>query len=36
MTYDNEVAKQVASVTEKSKIHCVDDLLHSGSTWEIK
>jgi 2-oxoglutarate ferredoxin oxidoreductase subunit beta len=36
MTYDNEVAKQVASVTEKSKIHCVDDLLHSGSTWEIQ
>lgn len=36
MTYDNEVAKQVARVTKESKIRSVDDLLHSGSTWEIK
>ncbi|MFA6592632.1 MAG: 2-oxoacid:ferredoxin oxidoreductase subunit beta [Bacteroidales bacterium] len=35
MTYEDGVCDQVAEVTSKSKIHCVDDLLKSGSTWEI-
>lgn len=36
VTYDAGVRDQVNDVTAKSKIHCVDDLLHSGSTWEVK
>ena len=36
ITYDAAVRMQVEQVTEKSKIHCVDDLLHSGSIWEVK
>jgi 2-oxoglutarate ferredoxin oxidoreductase subunit beta len=35
-TYEDGVCRQVAEVSAKSKIHCVDDLLRSGSTWEIK
>ena len=34
--YDIEVERQVEEVKAKSKIHSVDDLLHSGETWEIK
>ena len=30
-----ELKKQVEEVKAQSKIHCVDDLLHSGATWEI-
>jgi len=36
MTYDEGVQNQVAEVTAKSKIHCVDDLLRSGSTWVVE
>lgn len=36
VTYDDGVRDQVKEVTRKSKIHCVDDLLHSGTTWEVK
>ena len=36
ITYDDGVRDQVKEVMAKSKIHCVDDLLHSGSTWEVK
>ena len=36
VTYDAGVQNQVEQVKEKSKIHCVDDLLRSGSTWEVK
>ncbi len=36
VTYDDGVRDQVKDVMTKSKIHCVDDLLHSGSTWEVK
>ena len=36
VTYDEGVANQVTDVTAKSKVHNVDELLHSGSTWEIK
>ena len=35
-TYNREVARQVKEVQEKSKIKCMDDLLNSGETWEIK
>ena len=36
VTYDDGVRDQVLEVTAKSKIHSMDDLLHSGSTWEVK
>ena len=36
ITYDDGVSDQVKEVMKKSQIHCVDDLLHSGSTWEVK
>ena len=36
VTYDDGVRDQVKSVMEKSRIHCVDDLLLSGTTWEVK
>ena len=35
ITYDEEVNKQVESVKASAKIHSVDELLHSGSTWEV-
>lgn len=36
VTYDDGVRDQVKEVMSKSKIHTVDDLLHSGSTWEVE
>ena len=36
VTYDDGVRDQVKDVMLKSKIHSVDDLLHSGSTWEVE
>lgn len=36
VTYDGGVRMQAEQVTAKAKIHCVDDLLRSGSTWEVK
>ncbi|MCQ2177815.1 MAG: 2-oxoacid:ferredoxin oxidoreductase subunit beta [Bacteroidales bacterium] len=36
VTYDDGVNNQLKEVSEKSKIHCMDDLLRSGSTWEVK
>jgi 2-oxoglutarate ferredoxin oxidoreductase subunit beta len=36
VTYDEGVRKQVEDVKAKSKIQCVDDLLRSGSVWEVK
>lgn len=36
MTYDDNVRDQLIEVTKKASIHCVDDLLRSGATWEIK
>ena len=36
ITYDDGVRDQVKDVMAKSTIHCVDDLLHSGSTWEVE
>lgn len=35
-TYDKGVRDQLETVSKKSAIHCVDDLLRSGSTWEVK
>lgn len=34
-TYDGSVAKQVKEVKAKSSIKCMDDLLRSGTTWEV-
>ena len=36
ITYENEVAKQVEQVKARARVHSVDELLRSGSTWEIK
>ena len=36
VTYDDAVRDQVLDVTAKSKVHSVDDLLRSGSTWEVR
>lgn len=35
-TYDDLVEEQIAYAKATSKIKCVDDLLNSGETWEIK
>ena len=34
-TYDIEVEKQIENIQASSKIKSVDDLLSSGSTWEV-
>lgn len=34
-TYDRLLQDQVEEGKKNSKIHCVDDLLNSGDTWEI-
>lgn len=36
ITYDAEVSKQLEKVKAGAKIHSVDELLRSGSTWEIE
>ena len=36
VVYDSKVAEQVEEVKSQSKIKCMDDLLNSGSTWDIK
>jgi len=35
-TYDELLDKQIEDVKKISKIKCVDDLLNSGDTWEVK
>jgi len=35
-TYDDLVEEQIKTAKATSKIQCVDDLLNSGDTWEIK
>jgi 2-oxoglutarate ferredoxin oxidoreductase subunit beta len=35
-TYDDNVRDQVLEVMKTAKIKSVDDLLHSGETWEVK
>jgi len=34
-TYNNQVRDQVLKVQNTAAIKCVDDLLHSGTTWEV-
>ncbi len=34
-TYDNAVCSQVEHVKSESSLKCVDDLLSSGTTWEV-
>ena len=34
-TYDREVTRQVEEVSAAAKIHSMDDLLHSGTTWAV-
>ena len=36
MTYDDNVRDQLLEVKAKSSIHNMDELLHSGATWEVK
>lgn len=35
-TYDDNVCLQVEEVMAERRITCMDDLLHSGDTWEVK
>jgi 2-oxoglutarate/2-oxoacid ferredoxin oxidoreductase subunit beta len=35
-TYDDMVMEQITDAKKNSPIKCVDDLLNSGETWEIK
>lgn len=35
-TYDDNVRDQLIEVKEKATIHNMDELLKSGSTWEVK
>lgn len=34
-TYDADVQQQIAEIQSTSKIKCMDDLLHSGSIWNV-
>ena len=36
ITYYYLVRDHVKDVMRASRIHCMDDLLRSGSTWEVK
>lgn len=36
ITYDSAVHSQIEEVTNTSKIRCMDDLLMSGSTWDVE
>ena len=36
LTYESEMISQIKKVQENRKITSVDELLHSGNTWEIK
>jgi len=35
-TYENKMDNQIKAIREQSEYTCVDDLLHSGNTWEVK
>jgi len=35
LTYDSSVHQQIEDVKMNSKIKCMDDLLHTGSTWNV-
>lgn len=34
-TYDRLVEEQIEAIKSQSSIRCMDDLLHSGSTWKV-
>ncbi|MGM9740480.1 MAG: hypothetical protein ACI3ZP_07745 [Candidatus Cryptobacteroides sp.] len=34
--YDAEVSRQIEDVRARAKVSSVDELLHNGSTWEVK
>lgn len=34
-TYEEDVKNQIDGVKKDAKIKCMDDLLHSGSTWQV-
>lgn len=34
-TYEEDVKNQIIAVKKEARIKCMDDLLHSGSTWKI-
>ena len=34
--YDQEMVDQIAAVQQNRKITCMDELLNSGNTWEVK
>ena len=34
--YETAIAEQISTVQNLSKIKCIEDLLHSGSTWEVE
>ncbi len=36
ITYQDEVEKQLEAVKAKAKVHSVDELLRSGSTWTVE
>lgn len=35
-TYDEALDEQIEEVKKTSNIHCMEDLLNSGDTWEVK
>jgi 2-oxoglutarate ferredoxin oxidoreductase subunit beta len=35
-TYESDVEEQIRGVQKDSKIKCMDDLMHSGSTWKVE
>jgi len=35
VTYDMAVKEQISTIQKTAKIKCMDDLLHSGSTWKV-
>jgi len=35
-TYDSSVHQQIEDVKKQSEIKCMDDLLMSGSTWNVE
>jgi 2-oxoglutarate/2-oxoacid ferredoxin oxidoreductase subunit beta len=36
LVYDEAMEEQIAEVQATRKITCMDELLHSGNTWEVK
>ena len=34
-TYEKLVEEQISEIQKKAKIKCMDDLLNSGSTWNV-